>query len=106
MITAVFRKKDGVFCGFTVKGHSGYARHGSDIVCAAASSMVNLTVRLLEEGREEYSFCAEPEVPQTVLDLNNVTPFAGRVLSALYCELRELEAEYGGNLRIITQEIQ
>ena len=29
--------------GFTVKGHSGYAEAGSDIVCAAVTSAIRLT---------------------------------------------------------------
>ena len=44
MITADFFKKSGKLCGFRISGHSGYAESGSDIVCAAVSAMVRLTV--------------------------------------------------------------
>ncbi len=103
MVTASFRTTDGQFCGFTVKGHSGYAGQGSDIVCAAVSSMVNLTVRLLETGKEHYRFSADPAIPQTVLDLDTVTPSAQHILGGLYCELRELAAEYKGYVKVIKQ---
>ena len=34
---------------FTVKGHAGYAEEGEDIVCAAVSSAVYMTVNTLTE---------------------------------------------------------
>ncbi len=38
----IFRSESGIR-GFQVSGHSGYAREGRDIVCAAVSSAVGLT---------------------------------------------------------------
>lgn len=49
MIQAKFYKKNGKFLGFRVSGHSGYADAGEDIVCAAVSSAVQLTVNLLAD---------------------------------------------------------
>ena len=43
MITASFRMTGDRIDGFTVKGHSGYADEGHDIVCAAVTSAVRLT---------------------------------------------------------------
>ena len=43
MITASFRMNGDRIEGFTVKGHSGYADEGHDIVCAAVTSAVRLT---------------------------------------------------------------
>ena len=40
MITARIIRKDGRISEVTVKGHSGYAEEGSDIVCAAVSAVV------------------------------------------------------------------
>ncbi len=34
---------------FEVSGHSGYAKAGSDIVCAAISSVTELTIGILEK---------------------------------------------------------
>lgn len=39
MISVVFKKKEDTLIGFTVKGHSGYAEFGSDIVCSAVSAI-------------------------------------------------------------------
>jgi len=43
MITASFRMEGGRIAGFTVKGHSGLAQEGSDVLCAAVTSAVRLT---------------------------------------------------------------
>lgn len=42
MITATFTTQDRRLVGFEVKGHSGYAVQGEDIVCAAVTSAVRL----------------------------------------------------------------
>ena len=34
-----FFKKDDIFTGFEISGHSGYAEEGKDIVCASISSI-------------------------------------------------------------------
>ena len=42
MTTAAFRMDGERIVGVTVKGHSGYAEAGADIVCAAITSAVRL----------------------------------------------------------------
>ena len=43
MTTVTFHSADRRIDGFVVEGHSGYAEAGSDIVCAAISSVVGVT---------------------------------------------------------------
>ena len=43
MTTVTFHSAAGRIDGFVVEGHSGYAESGSDIVCAAISSVVGMT---------------------------------------------------------------
>ncbi|HZJ77469.1 MAG TPA: ribosomal-processing cysteine protease Prp [Clostridia bacterium] len=43
MINVTFFVKDGLIYGFELKGHSGYAPLGRDIVCAAVSSAAEMT---------------------------------------------------------------
>ena len=38
MIRATFYKEEELFKGFEIKGHSGYADEGEDIICASVSS--------------------------------------------------------------------
>ena len=43
MTTVSFHLEGERIVGFTVKGHSGYAEAGSDVLCAAVTSAVRLT---------------------------------------------------------------
>ena len=42
-------KKGELICGYQVKGHSGYAEEGSDIVCSAISTATQMTLCGLKE---------------------------------------------------------
>lgn len=53
----LFRSAEGRACGFSVSGHSGLAPEGSDILCAAISSMSQLVINTLTED-----FSAEAEI--------------------------------------------
>ena len=45
----IFKKKKlDDYVGFETKGHAGYAKHGEDIVCAAASVLVINTINSIE----------------------------------------------------------
>jgi len=48
MIRAEFFESKGIMEGFKVSGHAGYSENGSDIVCAAVSSAVQLTANTLD----------------------------------------------------------
>ena len=43
MTTATFHTEGRRIVGFEIKGHSGYAHEGEDIVCAAVTSAVRMT---------------------------------------------------------------
>ena len=48
MIRAWLLSRDGLLVGFDVQGHAGYARSGSDIVCAAVSALTITCANSLE----------------------------------------------------------
>ena len=48
MIRTVFFREGKRYLGFQASGHSGYAEHGSDIVCAAVSVLSCTCVNSLE----------------------------------------------------------
>ena len=45
---AFFRRLDGAYVGFRAQGHTGYARAGADIVCAAVSALTQTTLNGLQ----------------------------------------------------------
>lgn len=49
MTTNVFHLEVERICSFEIRGHSGYAEAGEDIVCAAVSSAVNLVAATVNE---------------------------------------------------------
>ena len=49
MIKASFYITDGSISGFEIKGHSGYAESGRDIVCAAVSSAAYMAANTISE---------------------------------------------------------
>lgn len=42
-------KKENLICGFQVKGHSGFAEEGKDIVCSSVSTAAQMTLVGLKE---------------------------------------------------------
>ena len=63
MTSVEFRTKDGKFVGVTCSGHSDYAEEGSDIVCAAVSSVVQTAALGLMQGRNgAYAVTPNPEI--------------------------------------------
>lgn len=49
MLKAVFYKRGERFSGFSFSGHAGYGTEGNDIVCAAVTSVVELTCNTVTE---------------------------------------------------------
>lgn len=49
MISAKFIIDDSEAIGFEISGHSGYAEAGSDIICAAVSSAVGLSISAITD---------------------------------------------------------
>ena len=49
MTRATFVRKDGLLCGFTLRGHAGAGVSGTDVVCAAISSAAYLAANTITE---------------------------------------------------------
>ncbi len=48
MTTVIVRYMGSAIASLSVKGHAGYAQHGEDIVCAAASVLITTCANALE----------------------------------------------------------
>ena len=88
MIKATFYKdsEKGSFFGFNVKGHSGYAESGSDIVCASVSSMVMLFVNTAD-GALSLPFDFQSDEEAAMVDfkfkeINEMAKWEGKELNA------------------------
>lgn len=104
----VSRFEDGSICGFTVKGHSGYAEAGSDIICAAVSALCYTAAGYFESAKPEgikygheekdgYMMLELSEVPEGELKVR-----AKAVMDAWLIGVKQIRYSYGGKyIRII-----
>ena len=66
MTTVKFVLEDDRISGFSVSGHSGYAKEGSDIVCAAVSASVQMLeiqiAQVIGEEKASFKVLGEAEI--------------------------------------------
>ena len=84
-----------------ISGHSGYAEEGSDIVCAAISSMVNYFCNAAEAFGANAEVDTNDQEGLVIWKLLSPSPEAVRLAEVLYGELRELESQYPQFVRVI-----
>jgi hypothetical protein len=107
MTHAVFERKNGTLCGFTISGHTGFAEAGEDIVCAAVSSAVQFTTILITESFHEQAE-EEAEDDGAVITVRLKTPDQGqgsRILEGLWQHLNFLSEDYPGTITIKFLEV-
>lgn len=110
MITVSFRMTGDRIDGFIVKGHSGYADEGHDIVCAAVTSAVRLTECAVNDvlGLEasvkvrERDAAITLRLPGGLGEENEST--CQTLLTALMVYLTELHGEYPENIIVVEEE--
>lgn len=96
-------------CGFEVSGHAGYADKGEDIVCAAVSSAVQLTVNTIIEsiGAGAYVSRKGGQITLRLLrseDSAKLTA-ARAVINGLYLHLFILGTQYPNTISIEDSEV-
>ena len=107
MTTVAFHLEGSRIVGFEVKGHSGYAEEGSDIVCAAVTSAVRLCECAINDvlGLEasvkvrEKDASISLKLPSSLGPTNESTCQA--LLTALMVYLAELHEEYPENISVL-----
>lgn len=108
MIRAVlYRDGAGLFTGFSVKGHSGYAEEGSDIVCAAVSALTISCVNSLEAvcGIEPLLEGGENGYLKAMLPWNQQADHDAQVLfKALHVGLKDIAETYSQYVNLSIQE--
>lgn len=108
MTTVSFTTEGERIVGFHVKGHSGYAEAGNDIVCAAITSAVRLTecavndVLGLEASVKAKGDSISLKLPGSLGATNESTCQA--LLTALMVYLAELHEEYPENIIVVEEE--
>ncbi|MCI8441780.1 MAG: ribosomal-processing cysteine protease Prp [Provencibacterium sp.] len=99
MINIRFLKNGGCYRSFEVSGHAGYAEKGSDIVCAAVSSSVQLAINTFTDVME---LPAETQVEENRIAFAVKTdePAAQQLMEGLYRHMSLLSEDYPQNVRV------
>ena len=90
-----FTAKDGGLNGFQIKGHSGSAASGEDIVCAAVSSAAYLTANTVFVDDGEMAL----RLPKKSVSQ------CGDLLAGLKLHLLSLEEQYPENIHVNYTEV-
>ena len=107
MTTVSFHLEGSRIVGFDVKGHSGYAQEGEDIVCAAVTSSVRLCECAINDvlGLEasvkvrQKDASISLKLPASLGQTNEST--CQTLLTALMVYLTELHEEYPENISVL-----
>lgn len=108
MTKAVFTNENGLWTSLKVSGHSGYANHGSDIVCAGIStsviSSINLLYKLIGEHfeliqNEKEGLIILQNIDYTMIDDKNKN-FITLIFENLIESLKNIEEDYPKHLKI------
>ncbi|MBQ9647390.1 MAG: ribosomal-processing cysteine protease Prp [Oscillospiraceae bacterium] len=107
MTTVTFLTEGKRITGFDVKGHSGYAEAGADIVCAAVTSAVRLTEATVNDifglaanvKVREKSGSVLLRVPGGLSDRDEHA--VQGLLSGLMLYFTELHDEYPDNIEVL-----
>ena len=107
MTTVSFHLEGSRIVGFDVKGHSGHAEEGSDIVCAAVTSAVRLCECAINDvlGLEasvkvrQKDASISLKLPGSLGQTNESTCQA--LLTALMVHFTELHEEYPENISVL-----
>ncbi len=101
MITASFIKQNGAYTAFRVCGHSGYAEAGSDIICAAVSAMVMLTVNTVQDGfGEDVRLETNEREALISCTLKRRSEAGSIIITCLKAELEALAEQYPQNILV------
>ena len=99
MIRAEFNIRHG---SFTIKGHSGSAESGQDIICAAVSSAAYMAVNTITEilGVDVEASVRDGYMKATISGSNQA---ATDILRGLELHVSELSKDYPDFIKIITE---
>jgi uncharacterized protein YsxB (DUF464 family) len=111
MIKATFYIQNDEFKGFALRGHANTADYGKDILCAAVSSLTNMTISTAITVFEvpcdyialETEACVNFKI--TTDDHKNLYAVRG-LIEGMYLTLKEYEAQYPKNINVSKKKLK
>lgn len=100
-MTSVSIKQNGSDISFIeVKGHSGYACQGSDIVCSAVSTAVYVSIGLLEKANAKFELKEDEKSALISIQILEVNDLTNLIMSNLKDALESIALEYKQYVKI------
>ena len=100
--------KEGILCGIEIEGHTGYAESGSDIVCAALSTLAQTLetglVKVLQMERVSSKVDKE-RGSMSLFWQNHDDPRIGVLADAVVEILRSVEKNYPSYVKYMEVEV-
>ena len=99
-----FHSENGAPLGFSFKGHAGYAAHGSDIVCAAISSVAYMTANtIIEIMKVDADVEVNEDGEMTLRVPEESAEKTKELLLGLELHIKGLREQYPKNVTITTE---
>ena len=103
MINATFYQSDGLFMGFDISGHAGYAESGSDIVCASVSSAVQFAINMIDDFECDPVINVEDNLISCRITASKNT--ADAILEVFINHLKSILEEFPDTIEITISEV-
>ena len=103
----IYQTKNGIYKGFELSGHAGYATSGADIVCAAISMLTTNTINSIETFTDDFFSYEENEETgymKLMLD-ENASDKSQLLISSMVLGLSQLEKSYRKYVRLKNKEV-
>ena len=97
------KKEDSLIKAIKVKGHSGYANKGSDIVCSSVSTAMYVSYGLLEKAKCDFTFSEDAKIPYMELKINKTDTISNLVMENLLDVLEGIAYDYKDYVSIINE---
>lgn len=109
MIRVTIVRKNGSITGYHALGHAEYAEMGSDIVCAAVSTVMQNPLAGIQEVlhlHPQYGFDGDGYLTVNFdeLDYQGKEKEVSALLETMIVMLRELERSYPKNIKLVEKE--
>ena len=103
-----FRNNNGHIKRFEVSGHTDFDLNGSDVLCAAVSTLVSHTIGSVQEFTDEPCInIVDEDIPKVVFEVSvdDPAPECSMLLEAFSSSVDDLAYSHPDNIKVVYEEI-
>ena len=103
---SIYKDAENLVTGFKVSGHAEYSEYGSDVVCAAVSTLVINTINSIENFTQDR-FTVDQNEKKGFIEFHVISPLSNNsnlLLSSMILGLQGIAEEYTEKYIRLTQE--